>query len=85
MVDMLDIIFEQYEEADKVEVAPGVTVASLRRFRAALIGPTQGLPERRRLCLTEKPETPSVRSCRCYAFGCMVAIRGEYRMARGWH
>ena len=28
------------EEADKEEVAPGVTVASLRRFRAALIGPT---------------------------------------------
>ena len=25
------------EDADKVEVAPGVTVASLRRFRAALI------------------------------------------------
>ena len=39
------------EEADKVEVAPGVTVASLRRFRSALIGPTQGLPKRRRLCL----------------------------------
>ena len=38
------------EEADKVEVAPGVTVASLRRFRAALIGSTQGLPKRRRLC-----------------------------------
>ena len=38
------------EEADKVEVAPRVTVASLRRFRTALIGPTQGLPERRRLC-----------------------------------
>ena len=38
------------EEADKVEVAPGVTVASLRRFRAALIGPNQGLPKRRRLC-----------------------------------
>ena len=38
------------EEADKVEVAPGVTVASLRRFRIALIGPTQGLPKRRRLC-----------------------------------
>ena len=38
------------EEADKVEVAPGVTVASLRRFRTALIGPTQGLPKRRRLC-----------------------------------
>ena len=28
------------EKAGKVEVAPGVTVASLRRFRAALIGPT---------------------------------------------
>ena len=38
------------EEADRVEVAPGVTVASLRRFRAALIGPTQGLPKRSRLC-----------------------------------
>ena len=25
------------EEADKIEVAPGVTVASLRRFRTALI------------------------------------------------
>ena len=34
------------EEADKVEVAPGVTVASLRRFRTALIGPTHGLPRR---------------------------------------
>ena len=39
------------KEADKVEGAPGVTVASLRRFRVALIGPTQGLPKRRRLCL----------------------------------
>ena len=39
------------EEADKVEVAPGLTVASLRRYRAALIGPTQGLSKRRRLCL----------------------------------
>ena len=38
------------EEADRVEVAPGVTVASLRRFRAALIGPTQGIPKRRQLC-----------------------------------
>ena len=38
------------EEADKVEVAPGVTVASLRRFRVALIRPIQGLPKRRRLC-----------------------------------
>ena len=38
------------EKADKVEAAPGVTVASLRRFRAALIGPTQELPKRRRLC-----------------------------------
>ena len=38
------------EEADKVEVAPRVTVASLIRFRTALIGPTQGLPKRHRLC-----------------------------------
>ena len=40
------------EEADKVEVAPGVTVASLRRFRAASTVPV------------EKPETLRVRSCR---------------------
>ena len=39
------------EETDKVEVAPGVTVACLRGFRAALIGPIQGLSKRRRLCL----------------------------------
>ena len=39
------------EEADKVDVAPGVTVASLRCSRAGWIGPTQGLPKRRRLCL----------------------------------
>ena len=32
------------EEPDKVEVAPGVTVGSLKRFRAALIGPTQETP-----------------------------------------
>ena len=38
------------EEVDNVEVAPGVTVAILRCFRATLIGPTQGLPKRRRLC-----------------------------------
>ena len=38
------------EEVDKVEIARGVTVASLRRFRAALMGPTQGLTKRRRLC-----------------------------------
>ena len=38
------------KEADKAEVATGMTVASLRRFRAALIGPTQGLHKRRRLC-----------------------------------
>ena len=44
----------QAKEADKVEVAPGVTVASLRRFRAALIGPTQGLLKRRRLCRQRK-------------------------------
>ena len=37
----------EVEEADKVEVAPGVTVASLGRFRAPLIGATQGLPKRR--------------------------------------
>ena len=35
------------EEAEKIEAAAGVTVvASLKRLRAVLIGPTQGLPKR---------------------------------------
>ena len=44
-----------------VEVAPGVTVASLRRFRAVLIGPTQGLPKQRRLCQNRSLKTLRVR------------------------
>ena len=31
----------------------------------------------------EEPETLRVRSFRCYTFGCMLTIRGGYRMARG--
>ena len=37
---------QRKKEAETLEVAPGVTVASLRRFRAALVGLTQGLPKR---------------------------------------
>ena len=37
------------EEAENVEIAPGVTVGSSRRFIVALIGPTQGLSKRCRL------------------------------------
>ena len=40
---------KEAEKADKVEVAPGVIVASLRYFRATLNDPTQELPKRRRL------------------------------------
>ena len=32
---------------DKIEVAPGITIESFRRFRATLTGTTQGLPKRR--------------------------------------
>ena len=39
------------EEGNKVEVAPGMTAASSRRFIAAMFGPTRVLPKRRRLCL----------------------------------
>ena len=49
------------EEADKVEVAPGVTVASLRRFRTALIGPTQG-PLSDVDCAISETETLRVRN-----------------------
>ena len=37
------------EAADKVELAHGVIVGSLRRFRATLIGLNEELPKRRRL------------------------------------
>ena len=37
------------EDMDKIEVAPGVAVGSFKRFGAALVGPTEGLPKRRRL------------------------------------
>ena len=46
------------EGAGKVKVAPGVTVGSLRRFRAALIGPTQGTPESASAAPIGKPESP---------------------------
>ena len=39
------------EKAGKVEFVPGRSVGSLKRFRAALIGPAQGLPMRRLLRL----------------------------------
>ena len=39
----------EVEEADKVEVVPGLTVSSLRRFRTTLVGTTHGLSKRRRL------------------------------------
>ena len=52
-----------------------VVVGSLRRFRAALIGPTQGLPKRRRLCQEDTLKTLRIIHtygvcCRCFAFGC---------------
>ena len=68
------------EEADKVEVAPGVTVVSLRRFRAALIGPTQG--QAASAVPIEKSESLRIWCCcRCSAFEykceiLIVAIRG---------
>ena len=46
-----------------IGVARGVTVGSLRRFKAALIEPTQGLLERRRLRLWRSLGTPRVRCC----------------------
>ena len=53
------------EEAGKVEVAPGVTVLSLmRRFRAALIGTTQGLPKRGRVRHLGSLRSLRVRCCR---------------------
>ena len=37
------------EEADKAVIASGVTVGQLRRFRAALLGPSLAPLKRRRL------------------------------------
>ena len=46
------------EEADKVDVAPGMTTGGLRRFRVALIGPTSGLSEMASAAPMRKPENP---------------------------
>ena len=74
------------EEADKVEVAPGVTVVSLRRFRAVLIGPTQG--QAASAVPIEKPANLRIRClkknqccyrCSAFEYKCeilVVAIRG---------
>ena len=43
------------EKADKAEVAPGVTVVSLKRFGVALIGPIQGHPQAASAAPTGKP------------------------------
>ena len=48
---------KEAKRAGMVVVAPGVAVGILRRFRAALIGSTQGLPKQRRLPLG-KPDYP---------------------------
>ena len=70
----------EVEETDKVEVAPGVTVANLRHFRIVLNGPTQSrIPQAASTVSIEKTETLRVRSFRCYTSGCkceIVAIRG---------
>ena len=55
---------KEVEEAEKVEVAPGVTVGGLRCFRAAFVGPIQGLPKRRRLCRQGSPRALRVMCCR---------------------
>ena len=70
---------KEAEEADKVEVAPEVTVTSLRRFRTAFkLDRPKDSPSGVG-CADRKPETLRVRCCRCYAFGCKcekVVIRG---------
>ena len=51
------------EVMDKVEIAPGVAVGTLRRFRAALVGPTEGLPKWRLLRRQGNLRTLRVRYC----------------------
>ena len=62
------------EETEKVEVTPGVTVVSLKRFRVASIGPTQGLPKRCRLRQTGSLKTLRVRCYRCFVSGCKCEV-----------
>ena len=60
-------------EVDKLEVAPGVIVGSLRRFKVLVLieVTTQRLPKRRRLLRWEdwEPWEYSVLLYRCFAFG----------------
>ena len=72
------------KEADKAEVAPGVTGASLRCFRAALIRPTQGLPKRCRLCQERFEGTECEMLCLWVQIRDSCNPGGGCRMARGW-
>ena len=53
---------------------------NLKLYREQKIRYIKVINQRSDYCHPESTEC-----CRCYAFGCMVAIRGGYRMARGWH
>ena len=72
------------EGEDKVEVALGVIVESLRRFRVSLVILTQPrrTPKAGSTAPIGKAETVRVRCCRCYASRCkyeVVAIREGHR------
>ena len=59
------------KEVDKVEFAPGATVSSLRRFRAAIEKP-------------ENPESSVLYMLPCLWVQMRDSIDPGYRMARGW-
>ena len=62
---------EGAEKEDKVEVAPGLTVGSLIRFRVALIGPAQGLVRKNRLRRQGCLRTPRYYIYKCFLLYCM--------------
>ena len=60
---------KEAEKVHKIKITPEVTVPSLRHFRVALIGPTQGLTKRPRLHPLRSLKTVRIRCCRCNVFG----------------
>ena len=67
-----------------LEVAPGVTVGNLRRFRAALLGPIQGLPRRRGVGGAHEGDNPGKEYVVVDDMALCVDVRYYYNTTNTW-
>ena len=70
-------MMREAEKEDKAEVASGMTIGSLRRFKAASIGPTQGRQKRSRLRLQRCLRTSHTMSSAIYVSVFCASLRSR--------